>query len=54
VLDRDAGSTTRVPWSQEATPLAFPDFLDGGEVVFLIPASDRAPSRFRIVDLGGM
>jgi hypothetical protein len=50
VFDRASGAITAVPGSEDASRLAFPDFV-GDDVVFLIPA-DAAGSEsiFRLVD----
>jgi hypothetical protein len=51
VFDRRTGTTLRVPASEGASVLAFPDFIGDESVVFLVPATDgRSPSFFRVVD----
>lgn len=51
VFDLDAGTTIRVPGSEGASRLAFPEFIGEGSVVFLVPALQRgAKSVFRVVD----
>jgi hypothetical protein len=53
LLDRDARDLARLPGSEGASRLAFPDFVGDDSVVFLIPG-DRAerPSVFRVVAHG--
>jgi hypothetical protein len=51
VYDRRTSSTVRVPASEGASGLAFPDFLGEESVVFLVPAAtSRDTSYFRVVD----
>ncbi|MGE0158532.1 MAG: hypothetical protein AB7T31_03915 [Gemmatimonadales bacterium] len=51
VFDRDSGETVRVPTSEGASALAFPDFVGESSVVFLLPAATyRGTSYFRVVD----
>jgi hypothetical protein len=52
VFDRDARSLARITGSEVASRLAFPDFVDEGAVVYLVPgATVREPSYFRVVDV---
>ncbi len=52
VLDRDGRALERVPGSERASRLAFPDFVGEDAVVFLVPgATMRQPSVFRVVGL---
>ena len=52
VLDRDGRDLTRVPGSEGASRLAFPDFVGDDSVVFLVPgATGRQASFFRVVAL---
>ena len=47
LYDRDAEQLTRLTDSEGASQLAFPDFVRGEAIVFMIPARDRGqPSRF--------
>jgi len=51
VFDRRTGTTVRVPASEGASGLAFPDFLGEESVVFLVPAATyQGTSYFRVVD----
>jgi hypothetical protein len=51
VFDRRTGATVRVPASEGASGLAFPDFLGEESVVFLVPtATSQGTSYFRVVD----
>ena len=50
VYDRDTGSMARVPDSEQASTLAFPDFVGDDAIVFLVPGRGREPTVFRIVD----
>jgi len=51
VFDRRTGTTVRVPASEGASGLAFPDFLGEESVVFLVPsATYQGTSHFRVVD----
>ena len=51
VFDRRTRATVRVPASETASRLAFPDFLGEEAVVFLIPAErSGGTSYFRVVD----
>jgi hypothetical protein len=51
VWDRRSGNTVRVPASEGASGLAFPDFLGEESVVFLVPATtSQGTSYFRVVD----
>ena len=51
VFDRRTGSTLRVPASEGASGLAFPDFVGEASVVFLLPGPTyQATSYFRVVD----
>jgi len=53
VLDRDARDLTRLAGSERASRLAFPDFVGGDSVIFLIPGSGAQPSSvFRLVAHG--
>ena len=53
VLDRDARDLTRLPGSEGASRLAFPDFVGDDSVIFLIPGSGAQPSSvFRLVAHG--
>ena len=47
VYDRDDGQVTRLADSEEASQLAFPDFVGDDAVVFMIPG--REESAFRVV-----
>jgi hypothetical protein len=47
VYDRDEGRVTRLADSEEASQLAFPDFVGDEAVVFMIPGRDE--SIFRVV-----
>lgn len=52
VFDRDARELTRIPESERASRLAFPDFVGEDAVVYLIPgATARETSYFRVVDV---
>ena len=52
VLDRDARELTRLPTSEGASRLAFPDFVGDDAVVFLVPGSGaQRSSFFRVVPL---
>jgi hypothetical protein len=52
VFDRDARRLTRIPGSETASRLAFPDFVGDAEVVYLVPgATAQQPSFFRVVDV---
>jgi hypothetical protein len=52
VLDRDARDLVRVEDSEEASRLAFPDFVGEDSVIFLVPGSTlQRPSVFRVVSL---
>ena len=52
VLDRDGPALVRLEDSEEASRLAFPDFVGDDAVVFLIPGSTvQQPSLFRVVSL---
>lgn len=51
VYDRDEERVTRVPGSEGASRLAFPEWVGEESVIFLVPARTRSePSYFRIVD----
>jgi hypothetical protein len=51
VFDRRTGGIVRVPGSDNASALAFPDFVGEESVVFLLPATSRdGISYFRLVD----
>ncbi len=51
VYDRADGRVTRVPDSEGASRLAFPEWVGEASVIFLVPGRTRAePSYFRIVD----
>jgi hypothetical protein len=51
VFDRRTGTTVRVPASEGASGLAFPDFLGEEAVIFLVPAATyQGTSYFRVVD----
>ena len=51
VFDRDQRRLTRLSDSEDAAPLAFPDFIGDDSVVFLVPGrSRREASVFRVVD----
>jgi hypothetical protein len=53
VLDRDARDLARLPGSEEASRLAFPDFVGDDSVIFLIPGSgSQRSSVFRVVAHG--
>jgi hypothetical protein len=52
VLDLDGRDLVRLPTSEGASRLAFPDFVGDEAVVFLVPGQGaREPSVFRVVDL---
>lgn len=52
LLDRDGPDLTRLPASESASRLAFPDFVGEDAVVFLIPGDGRdRRSVFRVVEL---
>ena len=52
LLDRDARGLVRLPTSEEASRLAFPDFVGEDAVVFLVPGNGRErQSVFRVVEL---
>jgi len=52
VLDRDARDLARIPTSEAASRLAFPDFVGTDHVVFLIPGgAAQGGSVFRVVPL---
>jgi hypothetical protein len=52
VYDRRTETTARVPSSEVASGLAFPEFVGEESVVFLVPAANyRETSFFRVVDL---
>jgi len=51
VYDRDARRLTRIADSDGASQLAFPDFVGGDAVVFMVPSRTRgADSFFRVVE----
>jgi hypothetical protein len=51
VWDRQTRTTVRVPGSERASQLAFPDFIGAESVVFMIPmTSQQGTSFFRVVD----
>ena len=50
VLDRERGRISRVRGSEDASRLAFPDFVGGDSIIFLLSGlPDGGPSRFRLV-----
>jgi hypothetical protein len=51
VLDREGRDLVRLPTSEAASRLAFPDFVGEDAVVFLVPGNGRERSVFRIVEL---
>jgi hypothetical protein len=51
VLDRELRELSRLPGSEEASRLAFPDFVGDDSVVFLIPGGAGRESVFRVVAL---
>jgi hypothetical protein len=54
VLDRDGRDLVRLPESENASRLAFPDFVGDEAVVFLVPGPTRGEaSVFRVVELPG-
>ena len=51
LFDRDRRRLTRLNDSEDASPLAFPDFVGDDSVVFLVPGRSRGESSvFRVVD----
>jgi len=51
IYDRQTRTTVRVPGSEGASQLAFPDFIGGESVVFMIPPTpQQRMSFFRVVD----
>ncbi len=51
VYDRDAGTLTGVEGSEDASRLAFPDFVGDDSIAFLVPGRNRRESSvFRVVD----
>ena len=50
VLDRERRRISRVRGSEDASRLAFPDFVGGDSIIFLLSGlPDGEPSRFRLV-----
>ena len=50
VLDRDRRRISRVRGSEDASRLAFPDFVGADSIIFLLPGRPGGePSRFRLV-----
>ena len=50
VLDREGRRISRVQGSEDASRLAFPDFVGADSIIFLLPRlGDGEPSRFRLV-----
>jgi len=50
VYDRDEERMTRVPGSEDASALAFPEFIGSDRLVYLVPGGSGEPTVFRVIE----